>query len=210
LPEPTTRTELLAEVAVEAPRQAAAAVRLSIAIAHQLGMPLTDVQCMGLLEAGPAAPSDLAAQLGMTTGAMTKVLDRLEQSGFVTRSPDPTDRRRIVITADPDGFRVLTPYYAPMAEKMNRYLSGCSDDELRTILDFMRAGRTSADEEIARIREQGIRHATRRRGPTSAPRLEVAQAQFTDGTLNRVAGSPDVRPRRPESGHTALPTGRDA
>ena len=52
---------------------------------------------------------------------------------------------------------------APMAEKMNRHLSGCSDDELRTVLDFMRAGRSAADEEIARIREQGIRHATRRR-----------------------------------------------
>jgi DNA-binding MarR family transcriptional regulator len=161
--DPSTRSELLAEVAAEAPRQAAAAVRLSIAIAHQLGMPLTDIQCMGL-EAGPAAPSDLAAQLGLTTGAMTKVLDRLEQSGFVARSPDPADRRRIVISADPEGFQVLTPYYAPMAEKMNRHLSGCSDDELRTILDFMRAGRIAADEEIARLRRQGMRHATRRRG----------------------------------------------
>jgi len=162
-PELPPRSELLAGVAAEGSRQAAAAVRLSIAIAHQLGMPLTDIQCMGLLAAGPAAPSDLAAQLGLTTGAMTKVLDRLERSGFVARSPDPADRRRIVITADPEGFRVLTPYYAPMAEKMNRHLSGCSDGELRTVLDFMRAGRTAADEEIARIREQGIRHATRRR-----------------------------------------------
>jgi DNA-binding MarR family transcriptional regulator len=119
---------------------------------------------MGLLAAGPAAPSDLALQLGLTTGAMTKVLDRLEQSGFVSRSPDPTDRRRIVITADPEGFRVLTPYYAPISEKMDRHFSAYSDDELRTVLDFMRAGRTAADEEIARIREQGIRHATRRRG----------------------------------------------
>ena len=59
---------------------------------------------------------------------------------------------------------MLTPYYAPMAEKMNRHLSGYGDDELRTVLDFMRSGRAAADEEIARIREQGIRHATRRRG----------------------------------------------
>ena len=162
-PEPSMRSDLLADVATEAPRQAAAAVRLSIAVAHQLGMPLTDIQCMGLLEAGPAAPSDLAAQLGLTTGAVTKVLDRLEQIGFVARSPDPADRRRIVITADPKGFRLLTPYYAPMAEKMNRHLSGYSDDELQTVLGFMRAGRIAADEEITRIREQGNRHATRRR-----------------------------------------------
>ncbi len=155
-------SDLLAEVAAEAPRQAAAAVRLSIAVAHQVGMPLTDVQCLGLLAAGPAAPSDLAAQLGLTTGAVTKVLDRLEQSGFVSRSPDPGDRRRIVVTAHPDGFSVLAPYYAPMAAKMNQHLAGYSDEELGTILDFMRAGRVAADEEIARIREQGLRHATRR------------------------------------------------
>ena len=163
MPTPPTRPELLAEVATEAPRQAAAAVRFSIAIAHQLGMPLTDVQCMGLLAAGPAAPSDLAGQLGLTTGAMTKVLDRLEESGFVNRSPDPTDRRRIVITAEPGGFEVLAPYYAPMAEKMAGHLSEYSDAELRTVLSFMRAGRIAADEEIARVREQGIAHATRRR-----------------------------------------------
>ena len=59
-----TRGELLAAGAAEAPRQTAAAVRLSIAVAQQIGMPLTDVQCLGLLEGGPAAPSDLAAQLG--------------------------------------------------------------------------------------------------------------------------------------------------
>ena len=158
-----TRGELLAAVAAEAPRQAAAAVRLSIAVAQQIGMPLTDVQCLGLLASGPAAPSDLAGQLGLTTGAMTKVLDRLERSGFVTRSPDPTDRRRIVITADPRGFEALAPYYAPMAERMNAYLAGYSDDELRTVLNLMRAGRIAADEEIARVREQGTTHATRRR-----------------------------------------------
>ena len=163
-----TRGELLAAVAAEAPRQAAAAVRLSIAVAQQVGMPLTDVQCLGLLEAGPATPSDLAAQLGLTTGAVTKVLDRLEQSGFVSRAPDPGDRRRIVITAGPGGFRALAPYYAPMAAKMNEHLAGYGKKELATVLDFMRAGRIAADEEIARIREQGIRHATRRRAASSS------------------------------------------
>lgn len=158
-----TRGELLAAVAAEAPRQAAAAVRLSIAVAQQIGMPLTDVQCLGLLEGGPAAPSDLAAQLGLTTGAVTKVLDRLEQGGLVTRSPDPGDRRRVVVTAHPAAFRALAPYYAPMAAKMNQHLGGYGKKELTTVLDFMRAGRTAADEEIARIREQGTRHATRRR-----------------------------------------------
>jgi len=164
-----SRRELLAEVNAEAPRQGAAAVRLSIAIAHQLAMPLADVQCMGLLAEGPSAPSDLAAQLGLTTGAMTKVLDRLEHAGYINRSADPSDRRRIVITADPEGLAALGAHYAPMGEKMSRHLAGYTSDELATILAFMRAGHQAADEEIARIRNDGIRHATRRSRRRSAP-----------------------------------------
>ena len=156
------RRELLAEVNAEAPRQAGATVRLSIAIAHQLRMPLADVQCMGLLAAGPSAPSDLAAQLGLTTGAMTKVLDRLQQAGYVTRAADPSDRRRIIIAANPSGLAELGDAYGPMGEKIGRHLASYSAAELQTVLDFMRAGREAADEEISRIRQRGIRHATRR------------------------------------------------
>jgi DNA-binding MarR family transcriptional regulator len=162
VPEPSSRPDLLAEVAAEAPRHGASAVRLSIAIANELGMPLADVQCMGLLASGPAAPSDLAARLGLTSGAITKVLDRLEGAGYVSRSADPSDRRRVVITADPEGLAALAAHYAPMGERMGRYLAGCTDGELATILAFMRAGREAADEEISRIRANGTRHATRR------------------------------------------------
>jgi len=165
LPEPSSRPDLLAEVTAEAPRHGASAVRLSIAIANELGMPLADVQCMGLLADGPAAPSDLAARLGLTTGAITKVLDRLERAGYLSRSADPSDRRRIVITADPEGLATLAAHYAPMGEKMSRHLAQYTDDELATILAFMRAGREAADEEISRIRTNGTRHATRRTIP---------------------------------------------
>jgi DNA-binding MarR family transcriptional regulator len=144
------------------PGQGGSAVRLSIAIAHQLGMPLADVQCMGLLAAGPSAPSELASGLGLTTGAMTKVLDRLERVGCVTRSADSADRRRITITADPDGLARVAAPYAPMGDKMNGILAGYSGEQLEAVLAFIRAGQQAADEEIARIREQGIRHATRR------------------------------------------------
>jgi DNA-binding MarR family transcriptional regulator len=158
-----SRDELLAEVIEETPRQAGAAVRLNIAIAHQLGMALADLQCVGLLLGGPSAPSHLAAQLGLTTGAMTKVLDRLEHGGYISRSADPSDRRRIVIAAEPAGLAGLAGYFEPMGERVSAYLAERSPAELETILAFMRAGRQVADEEIARIRDQGIRHATRGR-----------------------------------------------
>lgn len=162
LPIPLDRRQLVTEVNAEAPRHAASAVRLSIAVAQQLGMPPTDIQCMGLLADGPAAPTDLAVQLGLTTGAMTKVLDRLERAGYVSRAAHPADRRRVIVAADPEGLATVAAPYASMGERISRYLAACGDDELATIIAFMRAGREAADEEIARIRAGGVWHATRR------------------------------------------------
>ena len=51
------------------------------------------------------APSRLAEEVVCTTGAMTKVVDRLERAGLVTRSPDPDDRRRILVRLTGDGDR---------------------------------------------------------------------------------------------------------
>ena len=168
LTRPPSRRELLAEVSTEAARHAAAAVRLSIALAQQLGMPLADVQCLGLLAAGPSVPSDLAVRLGLTTGAMTKVLDRLQDAGYITRSADPADRRRVVITADPEGFAALAVSYAPWRERMSDELAGYTTGDLAAIVRFLSAGRQLADEETAHIRSQGIRHATRRARGQSA------------------------------------------
>jgi len=109
---------------------------------------------------------------------MTKVLDRLERAGYITRAADPSDRRRITITADPDGLARLAAHYAPMGEKISRYLAESSTADLTAVLAFMRAGRQAADEEIARIRRQGIRHATRR----SRHRPPPADPQATDAS----------------------------
>lgn len=75
---------------------------------------------------------------------------------------------RLIVTADPAGLATLAGHYAPMDEKMSAHLADRTVAELATILAFMRAGHQAADEEIARIREQDIHHATRRRRTTSA------------------------------------------
>lgn len=155
------RPELLGQVAAEAPAHAASAVRLNIAVANQLGLPHTDLQCIGLLTGGPAAPTRLADRLGLTTGAMTKVLDRLERGGYVRRSADPADRRRIVVTASPERLAEVGRHYGPIGEAFARRLAGYTDDELRTVLKFMRDGLEVADAEIDRIRAAGTRHASR-------------------------------------------------
>lgn len=112
--------------------------------ARKLGLSVTDLVCFAyVMEAGdtPVTAGDLAGRAHVTTGAVTGVLNRLERGGFVTRQPDPADRRRVRVVAVPDAAeRVLAvygPFYARLAELFAQY----SADELALLTDwFGRAG----------------------------------------------------------------------
>src|SRR5688572_18033425 len=71
---------------------------LDEAAANHLGINRTDLRCLDvLLERGSASPGALADAVGLTTGSVTTMLDRLEALGYVQRSPDPGDRRRVEV-----------------------------------------------------------------------------------------------------------------
>jgi DNA-binding MarR family transcriptional regulator len=93
---------------------------------------------------------------------MTKMLDRLQQAGYITRSADPRDRRRIIVTAVPARLAEHLWRYEGIGRRMNDIIARYNRAELAAILDFMRAGRQAADEEIAQMRERGNPHAVRR------------------------------------------------
>jgi DNA-binding MarR family transcriptional regulator len=144
------------------PRSTGTAMRLTTAVADQLGMPATDLTCLNLLlSAGSAAPSWLAERLGMTTSAMTKMLDRLERAGHVTRSDDPTDRRRIIVRPNPDALPDASEYFEPMWERMNEVLARYTDEQLAFVLEFSRVTQDVTEEHINRVRARGRAHGTR-------------------------------------------------
>jgi len=69
--------------------------------AEALSLAPTDLVCMCLLQLnGPATPGWLAEMTGLTTGAVTGMIDRLERAGYVRREPDARDRRRVIVTPD--------------------------------------------------------------------------------------------------------------
>ncbi|WP_371582005.1 MarR family winged helix-turn-helix transcriptional regulator [Streptomyces sp. NBC_01314] len=112
--------------------------------ARNLGLSVTDLVCFAyVMEAGdsPVTAGDLAVRAHVTTGAVTGILNRLERGGFVTRQPDPADRRRVRVVAVPDVVErvvaVYGPFYARLAELFAQY----SADELALLTDwFTRAG----------------------------------------------------------------------
>lgn len=157
------REGLVAALVDEMPRYISASVRYQIAVADQLGMPLADVHAVGaLLELGPTGARALADVMGMTTGAVTRLVDRLEAGGFVRREPDPTDRRRVILRVAPERVRDISRYYESMGERWQRRVEGYTDTELRFLVEFLRRGGEDARIETAQLRTEGRPHATRR------------------------------------------------
>src|SRR5258707_13494664 len=71
--------------------------------AARLGIGAVDMRCLNAIEnAGGLTAGELAREVGVTTGAVTGALDRLERARYARRGPDPEDRRRVRATGTPD------------------------------------------------------------------------------------------------------------
>ncbi len=117
-------------------------------IAAHIGLSVTDLTCFAyVLEAGEnlLTAGDLAVRAHVTTGAVTGILNRLERAGYVTRRPDPADRRRVRVAARPDAAgrirEIYEPYYAKLMELFGDY----SAEEVAVLNDwFTRASALAA------------------------------------------------------------------
>ena len=110
-------------------------------MAGRVGLNPTDMECLGFLHlsvAGPTTAGQLAEETGLTTGAITAVIDRLERAGFARRADDPHDRRRVLVEALPKGSKVILPLFEPLARRMAELHSRYKDHELALILDYMK------------------------------------------------------------------------
>jgi DNA-binding MarR family transcriptional regulator len=156
--------DLREQLVEEMPAYISSAVRFQIAVANQLQLPLSDVHAIGaLLEFGPIGVGRLAELMGMTTGATTRLVDRLERGGYVSRVRDRQDRRRVVLHVVPERIAEVARYYESMGERWREQLAGYTEPQLRFLLEFLRQGRAHALEETAALRVSGRPHGSRPR-----------------------------------------------
>jgi DNA-binding MarR family transcriptional regulator len=135
------RDKLVAEVQVASRRNTMWTVLLHNATASKAGMNVTDAQCLNLLGLdGPMTPGQLAQTMGITTGgAITAVIDRLEKAGYVRRSRDPDDRRRVIVELVPEALERYARYFEPIGRATAEMFGEYTEDELRFLLDYNRS-----------------------------------------------------------------------
>jgi DNA-binding MarR family transcriptional regulator len=156
-------------------RLVAASVLFSEALAEQLRINPTDLKCVQLAAGEEGmTPTRLAELAGITTGAITGVLDRLERAGIAKREPDPTDRRSVVVRIDEGRVAEISALYAPLLDAL---------------------AQTGASAEVVEAAASAIGSATERlrvasRGGWVAGWFEAPLGEATQGRLVVSSGAP--------------------
>lgn len=113
-------------------------VLYSQALAERVGIGSTDIECLDIIVMqGPVTAGDLARASGLTSGAITGVIDRLSRAGFAKREQDRGDRRKVLVRALPAVERRIQPLSRSMEQGMFALLSEYRDQDLALLLDFL-------------------------------------------------------------------------
>jgi DNA-binding MarR family transcriptional regulator len=123
--------------------------------AERLGINQTDLHCLNAIEnAGGLTAGQLAAAVGVTTGAVTGVVDRLERAGFARRVADPEDRRRVKIEVTPEFYARAAEIWGPLAAEWEKALgSQFTAAELARIVDFLELSTEIGKRHLERLGE---------------------------------------------------------
>jgi DNA-binding MarR family transcriptional regulator len=154
------REELFAALAQEGRRHSTATILFHHAIGNLLGLNGAEHKYVEILwKHGSMTAGEFAELAGLTSGAVTGIIDRLEKSGLVRRVKDANDRRRVIveIVRDPRKEEEVEKMFKTLLEPIWQILQDYSNDQLETILDFMRKSQAAMAEaaEMIRGREKG-------------------------------------------------------
>jgi DNA-binding MarR family transcriptional regulator len=150
-----SRDELMAALNRALRNVSGQAVLFSQALAERLGLSSSDLECLDVIILnGPMTAGDIARASGLTSGAITGVIDRLEKAGYVKRQADPDDRRKVMVAALPSVDHRARSATRPMEDANQALLASYNDKELALILDFMERSHAAALAVTTRVRAE--------------------------------------------------------
>jgi DNA-binding MarR family transcriptional regulator len=145
-----SRSELAQQLRSEIIGYFGAASEFDERVAKTFKLSRTDMRCLELLgRLGPMTAGQLADETRLSTGAVTFLLDRLEEAGMVKRRRDTDDRRRVWVELVPSAHRRLTRAQQPIVEEMREVAQRFKAEELAIVRDFMREAKEVFQRQIA-------------------------------------------------------------
>ena len=148
------RRDLLNQIADLGWRISTQTVFLHQAIAQTVGLNATDTKCIDLIlwrSDRTMTAGKLSDKTGLTTGAITHILDRLERRRFIKRVRDTQDRRKVLVRVRPESLAPLVPRYEEVGKAYMALAEEYSDDELAVICDYMERASAISEEEVANV-----------------------------------------------------------
>jgi DNA-binding MarR family transcriptional regulator len=146
------KRDVYEELINEVRRSQSATDRFDQAVADALGLNRTDMRCVDVLQReGPLSAGRLAEQTGLSTGAMTAALDRLERRGLARRARDTGDRRRVLVELLPAAVAEAEAFYGEHSAQAERLYRRYTLEQLELLLDFVREGREFNELHASRV-----------------------------------------------------------
>ena len=122
-------------------------------VARRMGINHTDLECIDVIgQRERVTAGEVAEASGLTTGAVTGVIDRLEKAGYVKRERDPADRRKVYVRLLPKALSEGSKYYGPFERSVMALVDRYSDKELALFLDYFTRARDVVLGELTRLR----------------------------------------------------------
>jgi DNA-binding MarR family transcriptional regulator len=136
-----SRAALMQELEHAVRKSSALGVIFGQTVANAVGISSSDLECLDFLNIeGRVSAGRLAELTGLTTGAITGLVDRMEEAGLVRRERDEEDRRKVYIAIVPEALGKIESYYEPLQKAVTKNWEGYSDAELKLLLRFMTQG----------------------------------------------------------------------
>jgi DNA-binding MarR family transcriptional regulator len=146
------KRQIFERLLYEVRRSQNATDRFDQAVADAIGVNRTDLRCLDVIQReGRVSAGRLAEETGLTTGAITTVIDRLERAGLAQRTRDPGDRRRVMVEIAPDALQGAGMFYGEHIAMSERLYKRHTEEQLEMLLAFVREGREVNEREAAKL-----------------------------------------------------------
>jgi DNA-binding MarR family transcriptional regulator len=122
-----------------------------------LGLNRTDLKCLSVIaQRGPVAVGEIGRAAGLTRGAMTTALDRIEHAGYARRLRDPDDRRGVLVELTDKGRSAIDAIWGEYVRNAESFYSGYTTTELKAILRYLQEGRLAQEANTIRVKSLRI------------------------------------------------------